>query len=75
MVKNLSEMEYDETGSVKMIEGGLRGRLAGMGIRDGKVIRMVTKQPIKGPVVVEVDGSSTSLGLELAKKIVVEADG
>ena len=67
-------MEYDETGSVKSIEGRLRDRLAGMGIRDGKKIRMVTKQPIKGPVVVEVDGSSTSLGLGMAKKIIVETD-
>jgi len=67
-------MEYDETGSVKKIESGLRGRLAGMGIRDGKVIRMITKQPIKGPVVVEVDGSSTSLGLGMAREIIVETD-
>jgi len=59
---------------VKKIEGSLRGRLAGMGIRDGKVIRMITKQPIKGPVVVEVDGSSTSLGLGMAKEIIVETD-
>ena len=74
MEKKLSEMEYDEKGSVKSIEGSLRDRLAGMGIRAGKKIRMITKQPIKGPVVVEMGGSSTSLGLEMAKKIIVEVD-
>ena len=67
-------MEYDDKGSVKDIEGDLRDKLAGMGIRKGKKIRMITKQPIKGPVVVEVDGADTSLGLEMAKKILVETD-
>jgi len=43
-----------------------------MGIREGKKLRMATKQPIKGPVVVEVDKSFTSLGLRLADKIFVE---
>ncbi len=59
---------------MKDIEGDLRDKLAGMGIRKGKKIRMITKQPIKGPVVVEVDGADTSLGLEMAKKILVETD-
>ncbi|MHC1630918.1 MAG: FeoA family protein [Methanotrichaceae archaeon] len=67
-------MEYDEKGRVKNIKSGLRDRLAGMGIRTGKKIRMITRQPIKGPVVVEVDGASTSLGLGLAKSIIVEID-
>ncbi|TRZ68274.1 MAG: ferrous iron transport protein A [Methanothrix sp.] len=67
-------MEYDDKGSVKYIDVDLRDRLAGMGIRKGKTIRMITKQPIKGPVVVEIDGANTSLGLEMAKKILVEAD-
>ncbi len=67
-------MDYDDKGSVKDIEGDLQDRLACMGIRKGKTIRMITRQPIKGPVVVEVDGADTSLGLEMAKKILVETD-
>ncbi|MEA2046061.1 MAG: FeoA family protein [Euryarchaeota archaeon] len=67
-------MDYGDKGSVKDIEGDLQDRLAGMGIRKGKMIRMITRQPIKGPVVVEVDGADTSLGLEMAKKILVETD-
>ncbi len=45
-----------------------------MGIREGKEIKMMTKQPIKGPVVVSVDRSSTSIGLGLADKIIVEVE-
>ncbi len=72
MEKKLSEMDFDEEGTVKGIEENLRKQVAGMGIREGKKVRMATKQPIKGPVVVEVDKSVTSLGLGIAEKIVVE---
>jgi len=72
MEKKLSEMDFDEEGTVKEIEENLRKQVAGMGIRVGKKVRMATKQPIKGPVVVEVDKSLTSLGLGIAEKIIVE---
>ena len=72
MEKKLSEMDFDEEGTVKEIDENLRKQVAGMGIRVGKNIRMATKQPIKGPVVVEVDKSLTSLGLGIAEKIIVE---
>ena len=73
MRKKLSEMSYGEEGIVKSIEGNLRNKVAGMGIRVGKKLKMATKQPIKGPVVVTVDQYSISLGLGIADKIIVEA--
>jgi len=72
MEKKMSEMDFDEVGTVKEILGDLKKQMAGIGIREGKEVRMTTKQPIKGPVVVEVDKSFTSLGLGVAEKIVVE---
>ena len=74
MDKKLSEMRYEEKGKIKRIEESLRAQIAGMGIREGKDIKMMTKQPIKGPVVVAVDRSNTSLGLGLADKIIVEVE-
>ncbi|MHC1598048.1 MAG: FeoA family protein [Candidatus Methanofastidiosia archaeon] len=74
MEKKLSEMTYGEEGIVKSIEESLRNNVAGMGIRIGKKLKMVTKQPIRGPVVVLVDESRTSLGLGIADKIMVEAE-
>ncbi len=74
MAKKLSEMDFDEEGTVKEIAEDLRKQVAGMGIREGKRVRMATKQPIKGPVVVEVDKSFTSLGLGIAAKIVVDEE-
>lgn len=72
MEKKLSEMGYEEEGIVKGIEEDLRKKVAGMGIRVGKKLKMQTKQPIKGPVVVTVDEASTSLGLGVAEKIIME---
>ena len=72
MKKKLSAMNYDEKGIVKTIEREFKEKLAGMGIRVGKKIKMLTKQPMKGPIVVVVDEARTSLGLEIAKKITVE---
>ncbi len=74
MEKKLSEMSYGEEGVVKSIEESLRKKVAGMGIRVGKKLKMITKQPIKGPVVVLVDESRTSLGLGIASKILIEVE-
>lgn len=72
MRKRLSEMMYGEEGVVKSIEESLKEQIAGMGVRVGKEVKMETKQPIKGPVVIIIDKAETSLGLGLADKILVE---
>jgi ferrous iron transport protein A len=74
MEKKLSEMKYEEKGRIKKIDQSLRAQIAGMGIREGKEIEMMTKQPIKGPVVVNAGRSNTSIGLGLADKITVEVE-
>lgn len=74
MRKRLSEMKYREEGVVDSVSEDIKGKVAGMGIRVGKKLKMDTKQPIKGPVVVAVDGSTISLGLEVADKISVEVE-
>jgi ferrous iron transport protein A len=72
MEKKLSQMGYGEEGIVKSIDEDLKNKVAGMGIRVGKNLKMITKQPIKGPVVIVVDEARTSLGLGIADKIIVE---
>ncbi len=72
--RKLSEMDYDQKGVIVRIQGGLRQQIAGMGIREGKRIKMLTRQPIRGPVVVTVDRTTTSLGLGLADTIIVQVE-
>lgn len=75
MEKKLSEMKYEEKGRIKGIDRNLRAQIAGMGIREGKEVEIMTRQPIKGPVVVKVDRANTSISLALADKIIVEVEG
>ena len=75
MNMKLSEMKYAEEGIVTHIEETLRKKVAGMGIRPGKKLRMVTKQSGKGPVVVVVDDANTCIGLDVAERILVEIPG
>ena len=72
MQKKLSEVKYNEEAIVTHIDNKLQNQVAGMGIRTGKKLRMITKQPVKGPVVVVIDGANTSLGLDVAERISVE---
>ena len=72
MEKKLAEMKYEEEGLIKSIEEDLKNRIAGMGIRTGKKIKMLTKQPWRGPTVVLVDESRISLGRNISGKIIVE---
>ncbi len=65
-------MDYREKGIIKKINQNLKDQILGRGIREGKTIRMDTKQPINGPVVITIDRSTTSLGFNLAKEISVE---
>lgn len=74
MDKKLSQMKYAEKGRIKEIDQALRVQVAGMGIREGKEVEMMTKQPIKGPLVVTVDRADTSIGLGLADRIIVEVE-
>jgi ferrous iron transport protein A len=72
MEKKLSEMNYEEEGRVKSIEQDLKNKVAGMGIRVGKNLKMITKHPLKGPIVIEVDEAHTSLALSVADRIIME---
>jgi len=73
--KSLDKMVYEEEGIVVSIDQDLKQRVAGMGIRVGKRIKMLTKEPLKGPIVIMLGGSETSLGLNVAGKIIVEVQG
>ena len=72
MEKRLSEMKFGEKGVVKTIPSDLRSHVTGMGIRLNKPIEISSKQPMKGPVVVNAGNSSISLGRKIAEKIIVE---
>lgn len=74
MRKLLVDLRPNESGTIVGVTGGygLKRRLATLGIRLNKKIRLVTAQPFRGPIVVEVDRTRVAIGLGMAWKILVE---
>lgn len=72
--KSLVELKENESGIVESVAGGfgLQRRLATLNIRPGKKIRMLTAQPFRGPIVVEVDRTHVAVGRGMARKVLVE---
>jgi len=66
----LSQLKPGELGRVMVIEGGrgIRQRLFLRGLFEGSVVRMIS---CYGPVTVEVDRNTVSIGRGMAQKIVV----
>jgi ferrous iron transport protein A len=71
---SISDLQEGVTATVWELRGGLgfQKQLRTMGIREGKTIRIVTRHPFGGPVVVDVDGKMTTLGRGIAGRILVE---
>ncbi len=72
--QTLAGMVVGKEGTIKKIEGGygLQRRLACLGLRVGKTIRKVASEPLRGPIVVEVDGGHIAIGRGVAEKVWVE---
>ena len=72
----LSELNTREVAIVRHVEGGpgFQRRLASLGIRAGKTIRKITSEPLRGPIIVEVDGARVAIGRGMAMKVFVVVD-
>ena len=51
---------------------GLQRKLQVMGIRRGQDIRVVSRQPFRGPLTIEVCGCQMTIGRGMAQRILVE---
>jgi len=72
MRKKLSELKPGESARIVQIDPSVKSRIAGMGMRVGEKVKLASRQPFRGPLVVVVKGRETSLGKSLASLIVVE---
>ena len=73
-LKQLSQLSVDDIGRVYDINGGygFQRKLNSMGIRKNQGIRIMSKQPFRGPITVKVCGCMTTIGQGMAQKIIVE---
>ena len=74
---SLSDLSPGIKATIVALHGGhgFQRRLRTMGIREGKTIIVVAKQPFGGPLVLEVDGKWTTLGRGMARRILVRWEG
>jgi len=70
----LSMLPYAKEARIVALEGGhgFQRKMRVMGLREGKIVRMITRQPLRGPVTIEVDGIQITIGKGMAQRIVVE---
>ncbi len=71
---SLSQLPINKRAKITDIQGGqgLIRKLWIMGIRKDQILKIISKQPFRGPVTVEVCGCQMSLGQGMAQKIMVE---
>ncbi len=70
----LSNMEKGYVGKIKRFEGG-RGfqlNLRSIGIREGKEVEIIAKEPMGGPVVVRTGKTTITIGRGMSSRIIVE---
>jgi ferrous iron transport protein A len=51
---------------------GFHKRLNVLGIREGQIVRVISKQPLMGPLTISVGNCQMTLGRGMAHKIIVE---
>ena len=74
----LLELKQGETAVVTGITGGktARARMAGFGIHEGKIIRLIKAAPFHGPLLVEdtASGARTMIGRGMAGTVEVSPE-
>jgi len=77
LIINLSELSNGKKAKIVGLNGGhgLRRKLRTIGIREGKLVKIVTTQPIGGPIVIDIEGEQVAIGRGMARKIMIEISG
>jgi ferrous iron transport protein A len=71
---SLLQVKSGKNVRITRLEGGLefQRKLACLNVRVGKTIRKITKQPFRGPLVIEIDNTRVAIGMGMAMRIYVE---
>ena len=71
---SLLHLPENKRAKIVSLDGGrgFQRRLRVMGIREGQTIKIVSRQPFRGPFTVAVGGCQMALGRGMVQKIIVE---
>ena len=70
---NITEMKDGEVGVISSMSGGFSfmQKLQNMGILIGKEVKKISGFPFNGPIVLEVNGATYTIGHGMAERIFV----
>jgi ferrous iron transport protein A len=73
MENSIAGLKEGESGTIVDLLGGIafQRKLRTMGIREGQRIKLISRQPLGGPLVVEVERQQTTIGRMMAERIIV----
>jgi len=71
---SLVHLNRGDSGRIIEIHGGpgFRRRLNVLGVREGQIVKVVSRQPLRGPLTISVGYSQMTIGRGMAHKIIVE---
>lgn len=72
----LTDLQPEQKARILRLEGGygFQRNLRLRGIREGKIVEVITRQPIGGPVVICVDEREIAIGRGMASRVIVEVE-
>jgi ferrous iron transport protein A len=70
----LAHLKKGDTGRIIEIHKGhgFHRRLNILGVREGQKVKVISKQPMMGPLTISIGNSQMTLGRGMAHKIIVE---
>ena len=71
--ETLAQLKPGEQAAIISLQGGggMQHRLRSVGVKEGKLLRVVARHHFSGPLVVEVERHHITIGRGMAQKIVV----
>jgi len=71
---SLVHLNRGDLGRIIEINGGpgFRRRLNVLGVREGQIIKVISRQPMRGPLTIAVGNCQMTIGRGMAHKIIVE---
>jgi len=75
METSLVDLEKGDSGTITQITGGYgqQRHMRSLGVREGKEINIVAKQPIGGPIIIDIDGNQIAIGRGMATRVMVKS--
>lgn len=72
----LTQLREGQKGKITRLIGGqgFQRNIRSRGIREGKILEIVTRHPLRGPIVIEIDGRETAIGRGMAERIIIEVE-